>query len=89
VNTLLSAKQFFRLNGQYLINFSTVREVEHYFARKLLVKLVVPRPEKLLIGKEKDYRFFKLARKQVINPEIKKTLKLRVNVLIHRHRNCC
>lgn len=55
---MLSARQFFRLNRQYLVNFSAIKEVEHYFARKLLVKLVVPAPEKLLIGKEKASSFF-------------------------------
>jgi two-component system, LytTR family, response regulator LytT len=53
----LSAKQFYRLNRQYLVNFSAVKEVEHYFARKLFVKLVVPTAEKLLIGKEKTSGF--------------------------------
>lgn len=57
VQALVSPKQFFRLNRQYLINFSAVKEVEHYFARKLLVKLVIPSPEKLLIGKEKTTTF--------------------------------
>jgi DNA-binding LytR/AlgR family response regulator len=57
VQGLVSSKQFFRLNRQYLINFSAVKEVEHYFARKLLVKLVIPSPEKLLIGKEKTTSF--------------------------------
>lgn len=53
----LSAKQFYRLNRQYLVNFSAVKEVEHYFSRKLFVKLVVPTAEKLLIGKEKTSGF--------------------------------
>jgi two-component system response regulator LytT len=53
----LSSLQFFRLNRQYLINFSAIKEVEHYFDRKLFVKLVVPSPEKLLIGKEKTTAF--------------------------------
>lgn len=57
VQALVSPKQFFRLNRQYLINFSAIKEVEHYFARKLLVKLVIPSPEKLLIGKEKTTTF--------------------------------
>lgn len=57
VQGLLSARQFFRLNRQYLVNFSAVKEVEHYFARKLLVKLTVPTAEKLLIGKEKTSSF--------------------------------
>lgn len=57
VQGLLSSKQFYRLNRQYLVNFSAVKEVEHYFARKLLVRLVIPTPDKLLIGKEKTSSF--------------------------------
>lgn len=57
IQALLSPKQWYRLNRQYLVNFSAVKEVEHYFARKLLVKLVIPSPEKLLIGKEKTSSF--------------------------------
>lgn len=57
VQDLLSPKQFFRLNRQYLVNFSAIKEVEHYFARKLFVKLVIPSPDKLLIGKEKTSVF--------------------------------
>jgi DNA-binding LytR/AlgR family response regulator len=53
----LSANQFYRLNRQYLVNFSAIKEVEHYFARKLFVKLAVPTPDKLLIGKEKTSGF--------------------------------
>lgn len=57
IQGMLSPKQFFRLNRQYLINFSAVKEVEHYFDRKLFVKLVIPSPDKLLIGKEKTSNF--------------------------------
>lgn len=53
----LSSQHFYRLNRQYLIQFSAVKEVEHYFARKLLIKLRVATPEKLLIGKEKTTAF--------------------------------
>ena len=57
VQASLSAKQFFRLNRQYLVNFSAIKEVEHYFGRKLFVKLTIPSPDKLLIGKEKTSAF--------------------------------
>ena len=53
VHNLVSDKQFFRLNRQYLINFAAVKEVEHYFSRKLLVKLVIPTSEQLIVGKDK------------------------------------
>ncbi|RYY37829.1 MAG: response regulator transcription factor [Sphingobacteriaceae bacterium] len=53
----VSAKQFFRVNRQYLVNFKAIKEVEHYFLRKLYVKLVIETPEKLLINKEKSHNF--------------------------------
>jgi two-component system, LytTR family, response regulator LytT len=57
VQTALSAKQFYRVNRQYLVNFSAIKEVEHYSARKLCIRLLVPTPEELLIGKEKITAF--------------------------------
>lgn len=57
VSHLLPVKQFFRLNRQYLINFKAVKEVEHYFARKLLVRLTIAAPDKLLVGKDKVTAF--------------------------------
>jgi len=53
IQTLLNEKLFFRVNRQYLVSFNAVKEVEHYFARKLLVNLVVPVIEKLLVSREK------------------------------------
>lgn len=54
----VSEKQFFRINRQYLVNFKAIKEMEHYFQRKILVKLVIETPEKLLINKEKTHSFF-------------------------------
>ncbi len=53
IQNLLPEKQFYRLNRQYLINFNAVKEVEHYFARKLLVNPVIPIKDKLIVSKEK------------------------------------
>lgn len=57
IHTSLAPDQFFRVNRQYLVNFKAVKDVEHYFARKLLVNLVVPTPDKLLVNKEKIQQF--------------------------------
>jgi two-component system, LytTR family, response regulator LytT len=57
IQKLLPDEQFYRLSRQYLINFNAVKEVEHYFARKLLVNLVVPVQDKLLVSKEKVNSF--------------------------------
>ncbi|MBL1220513.1 response regulator transcription factor [Chryseobacterium sp. L7] len=54
----VAGKQFFRINRQYLINFKAIKEMEHYFQRKILVKLTIETPEKLLINKEKTHSFF-------------------------------
>lgn len=53
----VSSKQFFRVNRQYLVNFKAIKEVEHYFLRKLYVKLLMETPDKLLINKEKSHSF--------------------------------
>ncbi|HSZ33534.1 MAG TPA: LytTR family transcriptional regulator DNA-binding domain-containing protein, partial [Puia sp.] len=53
IQALLNEKMFFRVNRQYLVSFNAVKEVEHYFARKLLVNLVVPVIEKILVSREK------------------------------------
>ncbi|MEY8761804.1 LytR/AlgR family response regulator transcription factor [Chryseobacterium tongliaoense] len=58
VAELVSPKQFFRVNRQYIVNFSAIKEMEHYFQRKIYVKLSVETPEKLLINKEKTHSFF-------------------------------
>jgi len=55
----ISGRQFFRLNRQFLINFHAVREVEHYFARKLLVSPTIPVKEKLLVPREKASAFLR------------------------------
>lgn len=57
LQSLLSEKEFFRLSRQCLINFNAVKEVEHYFARKLLVYPSVPTKEKLLVSKVKARSF--------------------------------
>jgi two-component system response regulator LytT len=57
IQGLLEANQFFRLNRQHLINFQAIKDVEHYFARKLLVNPVIPVSHKLLVSKEKSSDF--------------------------------
>jgi two-component system response regulator LytT len=57
VSQQLDPQQFFRINRQYLVSFLAVKEVEHYFARKLWVKLAVATTEKILVGKDKTTAF--------------------------------
>lgn len=57
VQRQLDGHDFFRLNRQYLIAFRAIKEVEHYFARKLCITLKVATEEKLLVGKDKTTLF--------------------------------
>ena len=59
IQNLLPEKQFYRLNRQYLINFNAVKEVEHYFARKLLVNSIIPMKDKLIVSKERVTEFLR------------------------------
>jgi len=57
IQSLVSKKQYFRLNRQTIINFNLIKEVEHYFARKLLVSPAIPLKDKLLVPREKASEF--------------------------------
>ncbi|PWU01609.1 MAG: hypothetical protein C5B52_07050 [Bacteroidetes bacterium] len=57
IQHLVSDQQFFRLNRQCLVNFQFVKEVEHYFGRKLIVKTSVPFAGRLLVSKERSRIF--------------------------------
>jgi len=57
ITHVVSPDQFFRVNRKFLINFRAIKEVEHYFLRKLFVKLVIETPEQILINKEKTQNF--------------------------------
>ena len=59
IQQLVTESQFFRMNRQCLVNFNAVKEVEHYFARKLLVKLSIPVADKLIVSKEKATTFLR------------------------------
>ncbi|MDB5141769.1 MAG: response regulator transcription factor [Mucilaginibacter sp.] len=57
VQQQVDGHEFFRLNRQYLVAFKAIKEVEHYFARKLSIHLRVQIPERLLVGKDKATQF--------------------------------
>ncbi len=57
IHKKVSRKNFFRINRQYLIAFKSISEVQHYFDRKLIIKLKQPVEEKLIVGREKASEF--------------------------------
>lgn len=50
---------FYRANRQFIVNFKAIREVEHYFARKLVVKVSISVPESIVVSKAKASNFLK------------------------------
>ncbi|OMP78598.1 LytTR family DNA-binding domain-containing protein [[Flexibacter] sp. ATCC 35208] len=50
---LLDPSIFYRANRQYLINKAAIANAERFFARKLVVKLLVPTEEQIVISKAK------------------------------------
>lgn len=53
----IDPRVFYRTNRQFLINKSAVLNAERFFARKLVVKLVVDTPETLIVSKAKASEF--------------------------------
>ncbi|HEX3007255.1 MAG TPA: LytTR family DNA-binding domain-containing protein [Bacteroidales bacterium] len=50
---------FYRANRQFIINYDAIREVEHYFARKLVVRLTVNLNEQIVVSKAKASDFLR------------------------------
>ena len=55
----LSPLQFYRINRQFLVNRGAISAIEHYFTRRLHIKLTVNTPETLLVSKQKAPEFLK------------------------------
>lgn len=55
----LDATQFYRANRQFLISRDAIVNIEHFFARKLVVKLQPTPPENIVISKAKATDFLK------------------------------
>jgi DNA-binding LytR/AlgR family response regulator len=59
LETILNPQLFFRANRQNLVAYKAIKEVEHFFDRKLLVKLNMPGIDPLLISKAKASDFLR------------------------------
>jgi len=57
IQTLISGRQFFRVNRQYLLNFNAVKEAEPFYGHKLIVNLVIPANDALLVSKDRVIEF--------------------------------
>jgi two-component system response regulator LytT len=53
LETLLNPRSFFRSNRQFIINRNSVLNIEHYFNRRLFLKLQCDTPVKIIISRLK------------------------------------
>jgi two-component system, LytTR family, response regulator LytT len=53
IENVLSPQQFFRINRQMIINRKSVKEIETYFNRKVVVHLSMDIPEKAIVSRLK------------------------------------
>lgn len=56
---MLNPQQFFRANRQFIVNRDTIKNIEHYFNRKLYVVTDCVTPEKIIISKLRTQAFLK------------------------------
>jgi DNA-binding LytR/AlgR family response regulator len=59
LEAMLDSNQFYRANRQFIINRTFIREIEHYFARKLVVLLSIKTPENIIVSKGKASDFLR------------------------------
>lgn len=57
LETLVDPRLFYRANRQNLVAYTAIKEVEHFFDRKLLVKLSLPDTEPVMVSKAKATDF--------------------------------
>ncbi|MBO7337466.1 MAG: response regulator transcription factor [Paludibacteraceae bacterium] len=56
---MLNPKIFYKANRQFIINRKAIVNIEHYFTRRLVVKLSQPTPENIIVSKVKASEFLK------------------------------
>jgi two-component system response regulator LytT len=57
LEAMLNPQQFFKANRQFIINRDNIQNVEHYFNRRLFVKLNCETPDKIIVSKLKANDF--------------------------------
>ena len=51
LEAMLQPDVFFRANRQFIINRHAIVNIEHYFSRRLVVRLTIPTQENIIISK--------------------------------------
>jgi len=55
----LNPKTFSRANRQFIIHREVIKDIEHYFNRRLIVKTLCDTPEKIIISRERSQEFLR------------------------------
>ncbi len=63
LDNMLDPNIFYKANRQFIINRKAINSIEHYFTRRLVVKLNTPTPEQIIISKAKSSEFLKWVEK--------------------------
>lgn len=59
LESMLNPIEFYKANRQFIIHRSAIANIEHYFTRRLIVKLTQPTPETIIVSKVKAAEFLK------------------------------
>ena len=59
IESILDPKEFFRANRQFLVAYHAIKQVQHYYDRKLLIELNHPNAEPVIVSKAKASAFLK------------------------------
>lgn len=57
LETILNPQLFFRVNRQFIINRNTIQDIEHYFNRRLFLKLQCTSPVNIIVSRLKVQDF--------------------------------
>lgn len=59
MEAMLNPSKFFRANRQYIVNHSRIQVIEHYFNRRLTIRVLPASPEKIIVSRLKAREFLK------------------------------
>ncbi|MDR6809636.1 DNA-binding LytR/AlgR family response regulator [Dyadobacter sp. BE34] len=59
LETLVDGSLFFRANRQFIINRNSIVNAEHYFTRRLVVRLAIPASGPVIVSKVKSSEFLR------------------------------
>lgn len=59
LENILDGNEFYRANRQFIVNRIFIKEIEHYFARKLMILLTQKSPENIVVSKAKASDFLR------------------------------